>query len=112
MHELPVVEEMINALDEESGAKHISRIKEIHLEIGELSSYESSSIQMYFDIMSEGHTCEGARLSFEVKKAMLKCTKCGSIFEHEKGFDCPVCGGDAVYVKGSGSGYTILRILV
>ncbi len=112
MHELPVVEEMITALDEESRAKNISKIKEVHLVIGELSSYVDECIQMYFDMLSPGHSCEGARLYFNYTKASFRCEKCGKIFEHENSFDCPACGGRGIIVKGTGKEFLIKKVVV
>ena len=110
MHELPAVEDMIRALDEESEKKNISKIEEVHLIIGELSSYIGECVQMYFDLLSAGHTCEGARLSFTHTKARFKCTKCGHEYDHDRDFSCPQCGGDGVLIKGTGREFLISSI--
>lgn len=102
MHELPIVTDLIEILKTEAKEKKLSHIKSITLVIGELSSVIGESVQMYFDILSEGTPCEGARLIFKHRYAMLRCTSCGNEFEHIKGFDCPRCGGESVLIKGTG----------
>ena len=107
MHELPAVEDMIRTLDEESLSRGISEIKEIHILIGELSSYVGECVQLYFDLLSDGHTCAGAKLHFRHTRAVFKCDRCGHEFPHEKDFRCPVCGGDARLVPGTGREFMI-----
>ncbi len=110
MHELPAVEDLIRALDEESEKKGISRIEEVHLIIGELSSYVGECIQIYFDMLSDGHACEGAKLCFTHTKARFKCNACGHEFDHGSDFLCPKCGGDGTLIKGTGKEFMISSI--
>ncbi len=110
MHELPAVEDLIRTLDEESENKGISEISEIHIVIGELSSYIGECVQMYFDFLSEGHSCENAKLVFHHKKARFKCSSCGHEFDHEKDFACPLCGGEGRLIKGTGKEFLISSI--
>ena len=107
MHELPAVEDLIRSLDEESEKKGISEIKEVHIVIGELSSYIGECVQMYFDLLSEGHTCENAKLVFTHTKAKMKCPSCGLEFEHDRDFTCPGCGGFGKLIKGTGQEFMI-----
>lgn len=110
MHELPVVEDMIRTLDKESEEKNIERITEINLVIGELSGIIGECVQMYFDMLSKGHSCENAKLRFTHESAMLKCTGCGMEFPHIKSFDCPHCGAMGKLVKGSGREFLIKSV--
>ena len=110
MHELPAVEDMIRSLDEESEKRNISRIAEVHITIGELSSYIGECVRMYFDLLSEGHTCEGASLFFTHTKARFICTKCGHEFEHGSDFVCPECGADGRLIPGTGKEFLISSI--
>lgn len=108
MHELPVVLDIINVMDEEAKKGAIQKITQIRLVIGELSSIIDESVQMYFEIAAAGHPCEGAQLVFEHKPALLKCQSCGKEFPHGKDFQCPDCGGDSVLIKGTGREFYIL----
>ncbi|MCR5774091.1 MAG: hydrogenase maturation nickel metallochaperone HypA [Lachnospiraceae bacterium] len=111
MHELPAVEDMIRALDEESESRGISKIKEVHLVIGELSSYVGECVQMYFDILSEGHSCENAKLYFTHTKARFKCRDCGHEFDHGVDFVCPLCKGEGRLIKGTGKEFLIRKLV-
>ena len=92
---------------EEAEKRGFRRITRIDLVIGELSSYLDESVQMYFDIAAKDGVCAGAKLTFERRPALLRCRECGKEFPHEKSFRCPVCGGDAVLVKGTGREFYI-----
>ena len=111
MHELPAVEDLIGTLDETAREKEISGIKEINIVIGELSSYVGECVQMYFDLLSEGHACEGAVLNFRPTKARFKCEKCGHEFDHGRDFFCPECGSMGRLVEGTGKEFMIESIV-
>ncbi len=101
---------MIKTLDQTSEEKGITEIKEINLVIGELSGIIGECVQMYFDMLSKGHTCEKAVLRFTHVPAMLKCTGCGKEFPHEKSFNCPDCGCSGKLIKGSGREFLIKSV--
>ena len=76
MHELAVTESILNiALDyaERSGA---TRVTDLHLVIGQLSSIIDDSVQFYWDIVSKETICEGAVLHFERIPAQMICLDC------------------------------------
>ncbi|MBQ7584371.1 MAG: hydrogenase maturation nickel metallochaperone HypA [Lachnospiraceae bacterium] len=110
MHELPAVEDIIRTLDEESEKQGIERIEEVHIVIGELSSYVGECIELYFDLLSAGHTCEGAKLFFTRVGARFRCEGCGNEFLHAKGFSCPKCGGDGRLIPGTGKEFLISSV--
>lgn len=107
MHELPVVMDIVHVMDDESKRCGLQKITQINLVMGELSSVIDESVQMYFEVIAENTPCAGAKLTFEQVPATLKCQKCGHEFPHDKGFDCPSCGGESVLVKGSGREFYI-----
>ena len=93
MHEYAVTKSIINLVVEEAKRANAGNIIEIRLVIGDLSTIIDESIQMYFDIISEGTLAQGAKLSFRRIKAEFKCIKCNSVFiKPDKGFNCPYCG--------------------
>ena len=110
MHELPVVENLIRTLDRQTEQERYKRILEVHLVVGELSGIVDECIETYFDMLSEGHSCENAILTFEHEPATLKCLKCGHEFQHGKSFACPSCGGDSRLLKGTGGGFLVKSI--
>ncbi len=94
MHEYAVTQSMINIVLDEAKRVNASKVLEIRLVIGDLSTIMDDSVQMYFDIMSEGTVAQGAKLVFNRVKAEFRCKACGEVFvKPSKGFDCPKCGG-------------------
>ena len=95
MHEYAVTKSMVEVAVREAEAANASKIMEIRLVIGDLSSIIDESVSMYFDIISRGTAAEGARLVFKRMPATLVCSVCGLEYEKPKsGFDCPSCGGE------------------
>ena len=102
MHELPVVMDVIKIVNIEAEKRHFGHVSSITLVLGELSSVMDESVQMYFELLAENTPCEHAKLLFEHVPATFRCSECGHEFPHEKAFDCPECGGEALLVKGTG----------
>ena len=95
MHELPITEQIVKIATEHGQRARASKIECIKLVVGERSGYIGESIQMYFDVISQGTFCEGAVLKIETIKPKLKCPSCGTLFERlPMRFDCPSCGVD------------------
>jgi hydrogenase nickel incorporation protein HypA/HybF len=107
MHELPVVIDIVRVIEQEASKRNMKEITQIYLVIGELSSIMDESVQMYFEIIAQNSVCAGAKLVFEHRPAMLKCPVCKKEFSHTRSFNCPVCGGDSVLVKGTGREFYI-----
>lgn len=94
MHEYPITEQIIKIAEKHAADAGASRVKNIKLVVGDYSGFVGDSIQMYFDIISEGTKCEGALIEIQHVKPKVKCTSCGEIFERQLlSFDCPKCGG-------------------
>lgn len=93
MHEYAVTKGLIDTSIDEASKIGAKKIVEIRIVIGDLSTIIDDSVQMYFDIMSEGTMAEGCKLIFKRVKAQFKCRQCEIMFEKPKhGFDCPNCG--------------------
>lgn len=88
---MPITQQIIDIASEYSKGK---KVKTITLVIGDYSSFVGSSIQMYFDLISKGTICEGAKLLIERVVPMLICEVCSKHFERKIfSFECPFCGG-------------------
>ena len=93
MHEYAVTKNIINMVVEEAQKAGGLKVIEIKLVIGDLSTILDESVQMYFDIISEGTLAHGAKLSFRRIKAEFNCKVCDSKFiKPDRGFNCPNCG--------------------
>lgn len=95
MHEYPITKQIVKIAEERAKEQNASAVSEICLVVGEQSGFVGDSIQMYFDVISKGTLCEGAKIRFERVKAKLRCSKCGELFERTElfSFACPYCGG-------------------
>jgi hydrogenase nickel incorporation protein HypA/HybF len=85
---------MLDLVLTEANKAGASQVTEIRLVIGDLSTILDESVQMYFDIMSEGTIAQGAKLAFRRVASRFRCKGCGNEFDKpSRGFDCPQCGG-------------------
>lgn len=95
MHEFPITQQIIKIAEKHATELGASQIKSIKLVVGDYSGFVGDSIQMYFDVISEGTLCEGATVEIQRVKPKMKCTGCEELFERELlSFSCPKCGTD------------------
>ena len=98
MHELMVTENIRDIAvrhAEEAGA---SRITDLFLVIGELSSIVDDSVQFYWDFVAEGTLAEGATLHFRRVPAQMTCRACGHRYSPRQALPCPACDSNDVRV--------------
>jgi hydrogenase nickel incorporation protein HypA/HybF len=99
MHELAITESVLKIAVEHAKAAGASRITDVHLVIGQLSSFVDDSIQFYWDIISRGTPAEGAALHFRRVPAELQCVACGTRYGLTgEDLACPECGGTQMEV--------------
>ena len=103
MHEFAVISDIVRAVIKEAEKyKKLKSVKEVVLNIGELTFLNPDQLSFSFSVLSEGTVLEGSRLIIENIKAKIKCTSCeyeGPIkyLEEEKMhysipiFSCPKC---------------------
>ena len=95
MHELPITEQIVRVASQHCQDNNASKVKKINLVIGDNTGIVGSSVQMYFDVITEGTCCEGAELGITRIKPKLRCKNCGCLFERALlSFSCPECGGE------------------
>jgi hydrogenase nickel incorporation protein HypA/HybF len=99
MHELAVTESILNIAVEHASRANATRVTDIHLVIGRLSSIIDDSIQFYWDMLSENTICTGATLHFQRIPARLQCRNCENEFVLEAELTpCPACGSSQIIV--------------
>ncbi len=97
MHEFPVTEQIIKIAAEQAEKNNALKVTQINLVVGESSGFIGESIQMYFDIISEGTICKGAILKMENVKTKWKCPACDILYSRQPlSFACPNCGMDGL----------------
>ena len=93
MHELAVTESILEISLRHADEAGAERIKDLHLVIGQLSSFVDDSIQFYWEIISKDTPAEGSRLHFRRIQAEMQCQACERHFPPDGlDFSCPTCG--------------------
>jgi hydrogenase nickel incorporation protein HypA/HybF len=99
VHELPVTESILEISLRRAKEAKASRITDLYLVIGELSSLVDDSIQFYWDIIAKDTIAEGAQLHFRRVPAELQCMVCATKFcPNGEDLSCPSCGSVGVRV--------------
>ena len=93
MHELPVTQSILEIALRHAQKPNASRITDLHIVMGELSTMLDDSIQFYWDMIAEGTIAQGAKLHFRRVPAELQCMACFTKY-HPKEMEllCPNCG--------------------
>lgn len=93
MHELSVTENILAIAEKHARKAGATRVTDIHIVIGQLSSIVDDSVQFYWDMISEGTLCTGAKLHFSRKPAQMHCRACQHTFTLIRGelIPCPKC---------------------
>jgi hydrogenase nickel incorporation protein HypA/HybF len=106
MHELAVSESILNIAIKHAQNAQATRVTDLYLVIGQLSSIVDDSIQFYWDIISDNTLCKGARLHFQRIPAQMTCLNCGGAYTLEGELTpCPHCSSMQVKVTSGDQFY-------
>jgi hydrogenase nickel incorporation protein HypA/HybF len=99
MHELAVTESILNIALKYAQQAQATRVSDLYLVIGRLSSIVDDSVQFYWEVMSEGTLCAGSKLHFQRVPAQLMCLECSKEYTLDGELEpCPACGSAKVKV--------------
>ena len=99
MHELSITESLINLALKHGQKAGATRITDLFLVIGNLSSVIDDSVQFYWDIVAKGTLAEGAQLHFRRLAVEMQCLACET--HYAPGPDqltCPSCQSSRVKI--------------
>lgn len=100
MHEMPVTQSLLNMALSKAEQAGANRILELHLVIGDLSTFVDDSISFYWDMLSEGTIAEGSSLHFHRVPAEMHCLDCQQAYQPEPGeLLCPSCQGAHLEIR-------------
>lgn len=100
MHEYAITESILEIVQSEADKAGGSKVDQITVVIGELSTFVDDSIKFYFEALSEGTVAEGAELVFEKVAAKAICLDCGHEFQPLNiYYACPECHSPVFEVK-------------
>jgi hydrogenase nickel incorporation protein HypA/HybF len=99
MHELAVTQQLLEIALRHAAQAQCSRITDLYLVIGELSSIVDDSVQFYWEFIANDTPAQGSQLHFERVPGELLCQDCQHKF-HLNGADlvCPQCAGVRVKI--------------
>ena len=80
MHELSIVQSIIEIVAKEAKKSGVERVTEVHLEIGQLSGVEFDSVEFALKNLSPGSVIESAEISIEKPGGTARCCECGNEF--------------------------------
>jgi hydrogenase nickel incorporation protein HypA/HybF len=109
MHELSLSGAIVNTVVKHAAGRPVSVVS---MRIGALRQVVPDTLEFYFEFVSKGTVCEGARLEQELIPARLRCASCEREWEIDLPiFMCPDCGGGSVEVA-SGEEFEVESIEV
>ncbi|MBT3206002.1 MAG: hydrogenase maturation nickel metallochaperone HypA [Gammaproteobacteria bacterium] len=93
MHEMSLCEGVLQVLEAESVKQGFSRVKNVWLEIGDLSGVEIEAMLFSFDAVTRDSLADGATLNIINIPGTAWCMKCSKNVIVKQRFDeCPDCG--------------------
>jgi hydrogenase nickel incorporation protein HypA/HybF len=93
MHELYATQAVLEKALKKAEEAKATRITDVYLVLGEISTYTDDSILFYWEEISKGTIAEGAQLHFRPVAAEMQCMACFTKYHSELGeILCPSCG--------------------
>lgn len=101
MHELSIVESIVDAVTGSLAAYPHAQVVEVRLRVGALAAVVEDSLQFCYGIATESTPLAGSRLVVKAVPVSVYCRDCDSVAELESlhSFRCPRCGAPAGDVR-------------
>ncbi len=110
MHELSLSGAIVNTVVKHAAGRPVSLVS---LRVGALRQVVPDTLEFYFEFVSKGTVCEGARLEQELIPAVLRCASCEREWEIDMPiFMCPDCGSAGRVEVASGEEFEVESIEV
>lgn len=98
MHELAIMQSVVEIVAEEAGDARVNRIT---LEVGRLSAIMPDALRFCFSVCVQGTAMEGAELEIVELPGRGRCRACGEVQEMTALFGICACGsGDLDCIEG------------
>ncbi len=92
MHELSVMEYLLERVDVHATRMGARKVLTINLVVGERTCVVDDSLLWYFDMLTPGTVAEGARLAVRRTEMRCHCPRCDADFRpNGAGYRCPGC---------------------
>lgn len=93
MHELSIMTQLLEGVEEEAGRRGARGVSRIDLVIGDRLGVIDDSLLFCFDLLSTGTLAEGAELQVRWVPTRFRCPRHGEYGRQGDDFACPDCGG-------------------
>lgn len=101
MHELSIIQSLLQGLTQESASFGPGRISEIQLQVGAASGVSVEALAFAFEAASPSSIAAGARLQIDVIPLKIQCAACNMEMEMDHlSLVCPHCHGPATLLSG------------
>lgn len=95
MHEMSLMGEVLNIIQEDALSKGIQKLDKVELIVGEISNVLPDALMMAFDIFKEQNPHfihQNALLLIHFEEAQAECIFCGKVYQPEQRLaQCPEC---------------------
>ena len=93
MHEMSLCEGILQVLESEASKQGFNKVKNVWLEIGDLSGVEIDAMLFSFDAVTRDSIADGAKLNIINIPGTAWCMQCARNVTVKQRFDqCPNCG--------------------
>jgi hydrogenase nickel incorporation protein HypA/HybF len=114
MHEMSLIESIMNILADERDRKSLGRITKVTLQNGRLAGVVTDSILFAWEALTPGTQFEGCDIVVNDTPLVLRCFSCQKEFEAQSAMlaACPACGQEIGHAVVSGREFLIENIEV
>lgn len=111
MHELPVIEKILNIVEKQAKMNSLNKILSLTLETGALSDLEPEWLNYYFRKICRNTILQDTKLKIFRQKAFFQCRDCDHNWSYslKTAENCPLCRGRNIELKAD-SHYTLKEI--
>lgn len=97
MHEMGIVQSIMDIVEEQARTHHAKRVVKISLEFGALTAVLPAAVQFAFEVLSRESVAEGAELDIRIIPLTVLCSECGkqTVLEMYAPL-CPACSSPAL----------------
>jgi hydrogenase nickel incorporation protein HypA/HybF len=89
MHEMGIVQNIMEILEEQARMHNVSKIVRVGLEFGALTAVMPDAVRFAFELLSKDGPAEGASLDITIIPLKVRCLECGA--EHVMDEYQPMC---------------------
>lgn len=92
MHEISLLESMLDLIENNARIEGYSRVKRVCVEVGELSCVEPDALRFAFDVVMQNSLVNGAKFDILSVNGRARCRSCSIIFDIDSLYHpCPNC---------------------